>query len=88
MMNGININEKGHSSEAHYHQGTFSKVLEEISQRFDDSKNTYLIAVETRTFTKTIFLSPSNRVEMSYWSQFMTKAVSGAVFFGFRKDKE
>ena len=41
---------QGLSDEAHYHQGTFSKVLEEISQRFDGSKNTYLIAVETRTF--------------------------------------
>lgn len=36
--------------EPHYHQRTFSKVIEEISQRFDGSKNAYLIVVETNTF--------------------------------------
>lgn len=40
----------GQSGEKHYHQGTFSKVIKEISKRFDGSKNTYLIAVETSTF--------------------------------------
>ena len=40
----------GLSGEAHYHQKTFSKVIEEISERFDGSKNIYLIVVETSTF--------------------------------------
>lgn len=40
----------GLSSEAHYHQKTFSKVIEEISEQFDGSKNVYLIVVETSTF--------------------------------------
>ncbi len=40
----------GQSDETHYHQGTSSKVIKEISQRFDGSKNIYLIVVETNTF--------------------------------------
>ena len=35
---------------AHYRQGTFSKVIEEISERFDGSKHAYLILVETSVF--------------------------------------
>ncbi len=41
---------EGLSDEAHYHQGTFSKVVNEISERFDVSKNVYLIVVETSIF--------------------------------------
>ena len=40
----------GLSGEAHYRQRTFSKVIKEISERFDGSKNAYLIVVETRDF--------------------------------------
>ena len=36
--------------EAHYHQRTFSKVIKEISERFDGSKHAYLIVVETSAF--------------------------------------
>lgn len=36
--------------EAHYRQRTFSKAIKEISERFDGSKNAYLIVVETRAF--------------------------------------
>ena len=35
---------------AHYHQRTFSKVIKEISERFDGSKHAYLIVVETSAF--------------------------------------
>ena len=35
---------------AHYRQRTFSKVIEEISERFDGSKHAYLIVVETSDF--------------------------------------
>ena len=40
----------GLSDEAHYRQKTFSKVIEEISERFDGSKNAYLIVVEASAF--------------------------------------
>lgn len=40
----------GQYREAHYHKGTFSKVIKEVSQRFNGTKNIYLIAVETKTF--------------------------------------
>ena len=41
---------EGLSDEAHYRQKTFSKVIEEISERFDGSKNVYLIVVEASAF--------------------------------------
>jgi hypothetical protein len=41
---------RGQSDETHYHQRTSSKVIKEVSQRFDGSKNVYLIAVETMSF--------------------------------------
>lgn len=40
----------GLSGEGYYHQRTFSKVIEEISERFDGSKNAYLIVGETSIF--------------------------------------
>ena len=41
---------EGLFGEAHYRQRTFSKVIEEISERFDGSKHAYLIVVETNAF--------------------------------------
>ena len=40
----------GLSDETHYHQGTFSKIIKELSERFDSSKHAYLIVVETSIF--------------------------------------
>ncbi len=40
----------GLSDEAHYHHGTFSKIIKEVSERFDGSKHAYLIVVETSIF--------------------------------------
>ena len=39
----------GQFTDSYYHEGTFSKVLKEIRERFDTSQNIYLVVVNVST---------------------------------------